>query len=155
MARRRAGEAIPSYSCDSLCFFFSSRRRHTRLQGDWSSDVCSSDLLQIDRRNVRRDISRRDDRLEALELRHVHDGWLLFRLLLLFLVEEDHRRVDRPLVFLLTCGQRRDDSRKYNHAVSDQRYNAETKRTLLIGLPIGLDQVVEHRRLLRAGGLVA
>src|SRR5256885_148988 len=27
-------------------FFFSSRRRHTRLQGDWSSDVCSSDLLQ-------------------------------------------------------------------------------------------------------------
>src|ERR1039457_4996063 len=27
-----------------LSFFFSSRRRHTRLQGDWSSDVCSSDL---------------------------------------------------------------------------------------------------------------
>src|SRR5256885_1765789 len=27
-----------------LHFFFSSRRRHTRLQGDWSSDVCSSDL---------------------------------------------------------------------------------------------------------------
>src|SRR5256885_9429723 len=29
----------------SAFFFFSSRRRHTRLQGDWSSDVCSSDLL--------------------------------------------------------------------------------------------------------------
>src|SRR5688500_19488624 len=28
-----------------LIFFFSSRRRHTRLQGDWSSDVCSSDLV--------------------------------------------------------------------------------------------------------------
>src|SRR5256885_14392107 len=28
-------------------FFFSSRRRHTRLQGDWSSDVCSSDLSGI------------------------------------------------------------------------------------------------------------
>src|SRR2546426_2329337 len=28
-----------------LFFFFSSRRRHTRLQGDWSSDVCSSDLV--------------------------------------------------------------------------------------------------------------
>src|SRR5256885_7992066 len=29
-----------------ICFFFfSSRRRHTRLQGDWSSDVCSSDLM--------------------------------------------------------------------------------------------------------------
>src|SRR5688500_20345007 len=25
-------------------FFLSSRRRHTRLQGDWSSDVCSADL---------------------------------------------------------------------------------------------------------------
>src|SRR2546422_5190096 len=26
-------------------FFFSSRRRHTRCSRDWSSDVCSSDLL--------------------------------------------------------------------------------------------------------------
>src|SRR6266581_172854 len=30
------------FSC--FCFFFSSRRRHTRWTGDWSSDVCSSDL---------------------------------------------------------------------------------------------------------------
>src|SRR5256885_13067104 len=30
----------------SFFFFFSSRRRHTRLQGDWSSDVCSSDLAR-------------------------------------------------------------------------------------------------------------
>src|SRR5256885_12225525 len=29
--------------------FFSSRRRHTRLQGDWSSDVCSSDLRPLTR----------------------------------------------------------------------------------------------------------
>src|SRR6266498_5203739 len=28
------------------CFFFSSRRRHTRCGRDWSSDVCSSDLLE-------------------------------------------------------------------------------------------------------------
>src|SRR5690348_18471422 len=28
-------------------FFFSSRRRHTRWTGDWSSDVCSSDLPSI------------------------------------------------------------------------------------------------------------
>src|SRR2546427_3135587 len=28
-------------------FFFSSRRRHTRFDCDWSSDVCSSDLLAI------------------------------------------------------------------------------------------------------------
>src|SRR5256885_13195247 len=41
-----------------LLFFFSSRRRHTRLQGDWSSDVCSSDLNRAGRaeraRNARR-----------------------------------------------------------------------------------------------------
>src|SRR2546426_5966468 len=30
-----------------MFFFFSSRRRHTRLQGDWSSDVCSSDLTEV------------------------------------------------------------------------------------------------------------
>src|ERR1035441_10823716 len=30
-----------------LCFFFSSRRRHTRCLSDWSSDVCSSDLLIV------------------------------------------------------------------------------------------------------------
>src|SRR5256886_17494054 len=28
-----------------IFFFFSSRRRHTRFDCDWSSDVCSSDLL--------------------------------------------------------------------------------------------------------------
>src|SRR5688572_31958903 len=39
-------------------FFFSSRRRHTRFDCDWSSDVCSSDLLQTatatDTINIRR-----------------------------------------------------------------------------------------------------
>src|SRR5690242_21713345 len=34
----------------SVYFFFSSRRRHTRLTCDWSSDVCSSDLVERDRR---------------------------------------------------------------------------------------------------------
>src|SRR5699024_11557447 len=31
------------------CFFFSSRRRHTRSKRDWSSDVCSSDLVMTRR----------------------------------------------------------------------------------------------------------
>src|SRR5438034_7437934 len=31
------------------CFFFSSRRRHTRSLCDWSSDVCSSDLTETRR----------------------------------------------------------------------------------------------------------
>src|SRR2546430_5906981 len=37
------------YSCSltlfCFFFFFSSRRRHTRFDCDWSSDVCSSDLV--------------------------------------------------------------------------------------------------------------
>src|SRR5690348_17653541 len=42
--RPRASE--PSCTCRGgrVLFFFSSRRRHTRWTGDWSSDVCSSDL---------------------------------------------------------------------------------------------------------------
>src|SRR2546429_1100155 len=32
----------------SFVFFFSSRRRHTRCSRDWSSDVCSSDLNQLE-----------------------------------------------------------------------------------------------------------
>src|SRR5690625_742883 len=31
--------------CSPIFFFFSSRRRHTRWPRDWSSDVCSSDLI--------------------------------------------------------------------------------------------------------------
>src|SRR5262249_56642313 len=34
--------------CRWTFFFFSSRRRHTRLVSDWSSDVCSSDLFQVE-----------------------------------------------------------------------------------------------------------
>src|SRR5690554_7202472 len=33
--------------CFRFFFFFSSRRRHTRCGRDWSSDVCSSDLLAL------------------------------------------------------------------------------------------------------------
>src|SRR4030042_6480019 len=36
----------PSSTCTVYsCFFFSRRRRHTRCSRDWSSDVCSSDLI--------------------------------------------------------------------------------------------------------------
>src|SRR5256885_8109651 len=37
------GAARATHRAVGSCFL-SSRRRHTRLQGDWSSDVCSSDL---------------------------------------------------------------------------------------------------------------
>src|ERR671921_1171269 len=36
----------------SIFFFFSSRRRHTRYWRDWSSDVCSSDLVHLDTAQV-------------------------------------------------------------------------------------------------------
>src|SRR5438876_4649148 len=36
--------------------FFSSRRRHTRWTGDWSSDVCSSDLTLLEAKAATGDI---------------------------------------------------------------------------------------------------
>src|SRR2546430_17557922 len=38
-------------------FFFSSRRRHTRFDCDWSSDVCSSDLAVVTGRAVEGDVA--------------------------------------------------------------------------------------------------
>src|SRR5258706_7051706 len=49
-ALSRSRMAVPDSSALVWCFlsffFFSSRRRHTRLVSDWSSDVCSSDLTE-------------------------------------------------------------------------------------------------------------
>src|ERR1039457_7481886 len=45
-SRRRHTRLQGDWSSD-VCSFVSSRRRHTRLQGDWSSDVCSSDLQVV------------------------------------------------------------------------------------------------------------
>src|SRR6266566_8217200 len=71
-------------------FFFSSRRRHTRLQGDWSSDVCSSDLAveaaAVDRLQPVADVRQRaadDDRHRIIEVRPAdlvldRDGDFLF-----------------------------------------------------------------------------
>src|SRR5690606_39381294 len=41
-------------------FFFSSRRRHTRFSRDWSSDVCSSDLLELRHDLVQRGVADHD-----------------------------------------------------------------------------------------------
>src|SRR2546430_3788861 len=47
MRRRRVALDTIACGCQiTLIFFFSSRRRHTRFDCDWSSDVCSSDLTQ-------------------------------------------------------------------------------------------------------------
>src|SRR2546430_3245196 len=41
---RPNGPELYEVSINAVLFFFSSRRRHTRFDCDWSSDVCSSDL---------------------------------------------------------------------------------------------------------------
>src|SRR5947199_6120923 len=62
-----------------ICFFFSSRRRHTRCLSDWSSDVCSSDLIAGEVRNHLRDASRL-----------IASGWRLSTLDLLDLFPNTH-----------------------------------------------------------------
>src|SRR6266496_5857732 len=63
----------------SLCFFFfSSRRRHTRSLRDWSSDVCSSDLLAAGgtlalNQYLERDV---DARMERTKRRPLPEGRL-------------------------------------------------------------------------------
>src|SRR2546426_7145731 len=61
------------YIYDCFFFFFSSRRRHTRLQGDWSSDVCSSDLfntgstlVQLSQKDCIKRLGWDDDMIEVL-----------------------------------------------------------------------------------------
>ena len=53
-------------------FFFSSRRRHTRLVSDWSSDVCSSDLREINLliklKKIEGELERTSDSVEARTL---------------------------------------------------------------------------------------
>src|ERR1039457_3876981 len=61
--------------------FFSSRRGNTRLQGDWSSDVCSSDLSlggsPLPGRLAKRvqDLARDEERMTRSEERRVGKEW--------------------------------------------------------------------------------
>src|SRR2546430_8271805 len=52
---------LPARMSSSLtngsCIVFSSRRRHTRFDCDWSSDVCSSDLMEIVRERLEREFN--------------------------------------------------------------------------------------------------
>src|SRR5437763_2867997 len=64
-------------------FFFSSRRRHTRYIGDWSSDVCSSDLDLLrkapNRRRSRSCGRRRRNARSAVGFRRIACGSILLR----------------------------------------------------------------------------
>src|SRR5438132_8020065 len=62
-----------------LVFFFSSRRRHTRSLCDWSSDVCSSDLVTVELADGRKsDVGLADGvRFEIMERRSSDDALIL------------------------------------------------------------------------------
>src|SRR5437764_14359905 len=74
-------------------FFFSSRRRHTRYIGDWSSDVCSSDLRDGDTQR-RADDGEPDRRDADGHERGADDGERRRRLPVLA-VERDDRSEER------------------------------------------------------------
>src|SRR6266571_3075194 len=63
------GELLVGMTLGPFAFFFSSRRRHTMVTCDWSSDVCASDLLDVvDGTEV--DARHGDVRAEAVDQQH-------------------------------------------------------------------------------------
>src|SRR5207237_5744263 len=105
-------------------FFFSSRRRHTRFKCDWSSDVCSSDLLRVEgtllsgaagrrgRRPDPRRVDQRGDRARpsrALAPRHHPFCGVVLRA-----VRSEERRVGKEC----SCGWWRWDVQEYREAAA-------------------------------------
>src|SRR5207237_2384722 len=72
-------------------FFFSSRRRHTRFKCDWSSDVCSSDLLYSElHRLAKRELARRGSPASLSVTTLLHEAYLDIA------AREGNRFPDRP-----------------------------------------------------------
>src|SRR5699024_11856541 len=59
-------------------FFFSSRRRHTRSKRDWSSDVCSSDLIAKEK-IITRFIKAYQEYRRNGQLKHAHHVLLMLQ----------------------------------------------------------------------------
>src|SRR2546430_7265216 len=76
----------------STFFFFSSRRRHTRFDCDWSSDVCSSDLSRADQEDMVRAITA--NRLKPVIDRH----FLLQEIVAAFKYYESQKRSEERRV---------------------------------------------------------
>src|SRR5690242_20271519 len=89
-----------------LFFFFSSRRRHTRLTCDWSSDVCSSDLDDVD--HGPRAFRRRPDRRRDIAARRAE-------------VALDHRPADEVRVRPVVALPREDAATGHLRALLDLR----------------------------------
>src|SRR3712207_2959120 len=94
-----------------FCFFFSSRRRHTRYWRDWSSDVCSSDLLNdIKEYGADYTIDRFDVGHEQQDLSHAT----------LTISAEDEDSLQRVLMRLQTRGLNQVDPGSAETAVAEQ-----------------------------------
>src|SRR5437870_13000871 len=90
-------------------FFFSSRRRHTRWPRDWSSDVCSSDLWQEEKRPVNAEFYSEDSARRNRPASHLQG---LSLTLLPFYILDDCRagradlaasKVLRPAIEIYAC----------------------------------------------------
>src|SRR2546430_8806265 len=88
-------------------FFFSSRRRHTRFDCDWSSDVCSSDLF--DRRDPlhgepgRRSVARRVRLARSEE--HTSELQSQSNLVCRLLLEKKKGKAPKGIVCFTVCGE--------------------------------------------------
>src|SRR5207253_3572918 len=88
------------------CFFYSSRRRHTRWPRDWSSDVCSSDLTPTSSTAGRRgylpiESSRAIPETTAMLIAYVSDE----RYVALADVRSEERRVGKECRARWACGR--------------------------------------------------
>src|SRR5215467_5391123 len=120
-----------------IFFFFSSRRRHTRLQGDWSSDVCSSDLDRtLDRvaEEYREELAPAIQRVWQDEVESIRAD------LRMWLEQSAARQAEwDPIAFELAFGLRRDPA-------NDPR-SVEAEVTLPEGYRLrGIVDLVERRR---------
>src|SRR5438132_4448479 len=95
-----------------LFFFFSSRRRHTRSLCDWSSDVCSSDLLVITSGKIIVGGFGEDSKAAG---RHAHDD------LPAGYHQGGENRVSRHRAFFRTHRVWRVDGRGTRHSRSEER----------------------------------
>src|SRR5438477_8481189 len=81
-----------------LYFFFSSRRRHTRLTCDWSSDVCSSDLFLEGKLQYCGDLHRRGEapaQIAAILELPLQEVELLIKVHRIVLRRSEERRVGK------------------------------------------------------------
>src|SRR5690606_39791149 len=80
-----------------LCFFFSSRRRHTRFSRDWSSDVCSSDLYEKSCSIFRH--QRHQDMAKAKGQGFFKDTWVILKQSVTGFTSEDCMKYSASLAY--------------------------------------------------------